>query len=271
MIKQKSKFIPFDVKEAQETGFYTSGTSGSGKTTLSKHLVETLLFNGCIVIVLDASRAWCPPNATPIRNVVKLNTPLWENPDDYPVTDTVFDMAKLTVSERFTFCDQLCKAVMDSRVNAPNPKALPWLFLIFEEAQLYLSNGCMRSLHKYGNVLNVVSNGRNFNVRFGIITQFPANVDKAPVKITQQRYFGLTTEKNDITYIKSFLNTKEEIEQLRNLDKLEFLFQYHGRVEKIRIGYYGETEANFTLNGQSVNFGFNLKGQIMNLKVNENV
>lgn len=232
--------IPFDVEEAKETGFYTSGTSGSGKTTLAKHLVETLLFSGCIVLVLDASRAWCLPNATPIRNNVKLNTPLWENPNDYPVRDTVFDMSKLSVSERFTFCDQLCKAVMDSRVNAPNPKILPWLFLIFEEAQLYLSNGCMRSLRRYGNVLNVVSNGRNFNVRFGLITQFPANVDKAPVKITQQRYFGWTTEKNDLTYIKSFLNTKEELDQLRNLAKLEFLFQYRGRVEKIKIGYYGQ-------------------------------
>lgn len=248
--------IPFDVKEACETGFYTSGTSGSGKTTLAKHLVESLLFNGCIVMVLDASRAWCPPNSTPIRNVVKLNTPIWNNPDDYSVIDTVFDMSKLSVSERFTFCDQLCKGVMNSRVNVYNPKTLPWLFLIFEEAQLYLSNGCMRSLRRYGNVLNVVSNGRNFNVRFGLITQFPANVDKAPVKITQQRYFGWTTEKNDLAYIKSFLNTKQELEQLKNLNKLEFLFQYRGRVEKIKIAPYGMLPTQRQTNDFSYSWSF---------------
>jgi len=25
---------------------------------------------------------------------------------------------------------------MDSRVNHPNPKSLPWIFIVFEEAQL---------------------------------------------------------------------------------------------------------------------------------------
>ncbi len=100
-------------------------------------------------------------------------------------------------------------------------------------------------MRKYGNVLNVISNGRNFNVRFGLITQFPANVDKAPVKISQQRYFGLTTEKNDITYVKSFLNDKKDVDTLRNLGKLEYLYQYKGKVEKVTVGrYHSANNAN---------------------------
>ncbi|MCW3994941.1 MAG: type IV secretory system conjugative DNA transfer family protein [Candidatus Bathyarchaeota archaeon] len=240
----------FDVEEAKETGFYVSGTSGSGKTTLAKHLVKDLILNGCTVIVLDASRAWS--TNSPINNTVTLNTPLQNNPTRYPVVNTVFDMTKLAIAERFTFCDKLCEATMQSRINAPNPKKLDWLFLVFEEAQLYLSNGCMRSLHKYGNVLNVISNGRNFNVRFGIITQFPANVDKAPVKITQQRYFGLTTEKNDLTYIKSFFNTKQEAEQVRNLEKLEFMYQYRGKTEKIKTYYFGDAPKKYELTGYQI-------------------
>jgi DNA helicase HerA-like ATPase len=249
-------WIPFNFDEVLETGFYVSGTSGSGKTTLAKHLVRLLQCNNVTVLVLDTSQAWT--HNSPITNVEELKSPLQSN-FSYPAVDTVFDMSRLKIAERFLFANAICQSVMDSRVDTPDPKALPWIFLIFEEAQLYLPNGCMRSLRKYGSVLDVVTVGRNYNVRFGIISQFPANIDKAPVKICQQRYFGWSTEKNDISYIKSFLE-KKDVEEVKKLQKLEFVYQCRGRTEKFKIDLFDvKPKTDFTLNGQTVKFDYDLK------------
>lgn len=248
--------IPFDVNESKESGFYVSGTSGSGKTQLTKHLVNSLLGANCAVLVFDTSQAW--NNNSPIANVVTLKTPLGQT-IDYPLTDTVFDISRLKIGERGLFVNAICRAVMELRANQPNPRSLPWIFLVFEEAQLYIPQGCMRSLRNYGSVLDVITVGRNYNVRFGIISQFPANIDKLPIKICQQRFFGLTTEKNDITYLKAFLE-KPDVDSVKKLQKLEFIYQYRGETQKFKFSPYNTPSKdmidNFTLNGQSTSFNY---------------
>ena len=108
---------------------------------------------------------------------------------------------------------------------------------------MYLPNGCMRAIEKYGDVLDVVTVGRNFNISFGLITQFSSLVDKAPVKATQQRYFGLTTEKNDLTYIRGFLDN-DDLKSVKRLNRGEFIYQFKGETRKFQVERYAPVNAN---------------------------
>jgi hypothetical protein len=76
-----------------------------------------------------------------------------------------------------------------------------------------------------------------------LITQFPALVDKPPVKITQQRYFGWTWEKNDVAYVKAFLG-KDWIAKLQSLQKGEFIYQCRDKTELIRTQEYKHPQEN---------------------------
>jgi hypothetical protein len=114
-------------------------------------------------------------------------------------------------------------------------------FIVFEEAQTYLPNGALRLATRRSSpcegVLDIVTVGANYGLRFGLLTQFPAMVDKAPVKITQQRYFGWTWEKNDVQYLKGFLS-KAWIEKLQSLQKGEFICQNRDRTSLIKTVRY---------------------------------
>jgi hypothetical protein len=95
--------------------------------------------------------------------------------------------------------------------------------LIFEEAQTYLPNGCTRS-HKYSDITDFVTVGGNYGLSFGAISQFSASVDKAIVKLAQQRFFGLTTVDNDKRYVKSFIG-KTMAKRLDTASAWRFLFR----------------------------------------------
>lgn len=220
--------ISFNVKEAMDNGFFVCGTSQSGKTNLAKHLAKMLMDNGVNVIVLDTSQAW-NKNA-PIETITEINTQRsvygWNGSE-------VYDLSMLAMVDRYLFVDQFTQHLFKRHVDGFREPE----FIIFEEAQTYLPNGCMRlSLRKkpiYEGVLNLVTVGANYNLRFGLITQFPALVDKSPVKIAMQRYFGLTWEKNDVNYIKFFID-KEWAQQLKTLQKGEFIYQCRNTIERIQ-------------------------------------
>jgi len=225
--------IPFNVKEALDNGFFICGTSQCGKSTLAKHLVKKLIEHGVAVKVLDVSKVWM--RDSPISQITEVST----DQSVYSWFDgsEVLDLSMLDARARVLFVNQYCKQIYVKHVKGFREPE----FLIFEDAQTYLPNGSMRlSVRRspiYDGVLDVVTVGANFGLRFGLITQFPALVDKSPVKITMQRYFGLTWEKNDIAYIKFFIG-KEASEQLRSLNKGEFVYQYKDRIEKIQTEIY---------------------------------
>ena len=102
---------------------------------------------------------------------------------------------------------------------------------MFEDAQLYLPNHGLRA-NVYQEVMRLVTTGRNFNIRYGLITQFPSMVDKTCVKMTKQRYFGWTNEKNDITYLKAFLG--ERVSELETLEVGQFLYDYGKTTKRIQ-------------------------------------
>jgi DNA helicase HerA-like ATPase len=179
--------VPFDIGLAVDSGFYVSGTSQSGKSNLAKILVEKLINRGIACYVLDSSKAWT--HDTPISNVLLVNTRekryAWQS-------NTTFDISALSARQKVLFVNQFCHDLYAQHVDGYAAKE----FIIFEEAQTYLPQGCTRLAIRRSspceNVLDVVTVGANYGLGFGLITQFPALVDKPPVKITQQRYFGWT-------------------------------------------------------------------------------
>lgn len=187
---------------------------------------------GVQVYVLDTSQAWL--ENTPILQTVKVSRNIrhynWRG-------STVFDMSSLSIRDRISFAQMLCSTIYIKHVNGYKTPE----FIVFEEAQTYLPNGCLRSPQKYGAVLDVISQGRNYNIRFGLLTQFPSNVDKYPVKMTEQRYFGWTWERNDVNYIKALVG-KRWAETLKSLDVGEFIYQRKNRLERISVPEYGQQQ-----------------------------
>ena len=249
--------IPFDITEARDTGMFGCGTSQSGKSTLFKWLVKDLIEQGNVVYVLDTSKVWT--QETPIMCVV--NVPHnGKETTIMPGQSTVLDLSELSFEERFRFVNALT-ANLYAWCKSFGYKKAPYTFLIYEEAQTYLPNGCMRSSRKYGSLIDLITVGANFNIRFGLITQFPAMVDKAPVKIAQQRYFGWTTEKNDLDYIQKFIG-KEWLKEIKALRKGEFLYQCRNTITKFRCERFSarllnapaptENRYSFSLNGHFV-------------------
>lgn len=222
--------IPFSVEEAMQSGFFISGTRQmTGKTNLAKHLVSSLIQSGTTVYVLDVSKAWT--HDTPINNVVPV--PNGVSMLDLKRENTIFDMSSLTLLERLYFVNNFASVIYRSHVQGFSTPEL----IVFEEAQTYLPNGCMRSLRLYMPVVDYITVGGNFKTSFGLITQFPSMVDKAPVKAAQQRYFGLSTEFNDKQYVKSFIG-KENLGELANLQLGQFLYQNRGSVTKFQCAKF---------------------------------
>lgn len=230
----EKKELSFDVDLAIDSGFYVSGTSQSGKSNLAKCIVQKLIQNGIRVFVVDPSKAWT--HDSPIKNVLlvdtKINQYLWHD-------STVFDVSALSTRFKVLFVNQLCKDIYEMHVDGYEPKE----FIVFEEAQTYLPQGCTRLAIRRSSplesVLDVVTVGANYGLRFGLITQFPALCDKAPIKICQQRYFGWTWERNDTNYVKAFLG-KEWATKLQGLQKGEFVYQCRDKTELIKTPCYGQ-------------------------------
>lgn len=244
--------IPFNLTEAKDTGFFACGTSQSGKTTLCKHIVRTIVNHGISVYVIDVSKAWTVD--TPINNVVEIkhNALNFDIPAN---TSTVLDISQLGYDERFRFVNAFTRTVYEWHKSFGYKKA-PFEFVFFEEAHTYLPNGCFgRSARKYAPLIDLVTVGANFNLRYGAITQFPALIDKSVVKICQQRYFGWTTEKNDIDYIEKFIGKEhtdpKQPNSVFNLRKGQFLYQLRNKIEKIHSSAYMEPKTEPTPNGYS--------------------
>jgi hypothetical protein len=238
--------IPFNVKEFMQSGAFICGSrQAAGKTNLAKQIVELLLKDGIVIHILDSSKAW---------NEFVL--PIIKIPFDFKTINIDFaqsqvvDLSELTHGQRISVVNQVAKAVYDDHVRNGNttPEAL-----ILEEAQTYVFNGCSRTKDTFDAIMDYLTIGGNFNLSFILITQFPALVDKSFVKATQQRYFGISSEKNDTSYIKGFIEN-EDSKRLKQqlgisgsafitkfLQRGQFVYQNRGRVEVFTCQKYVPT------------------------------
>ena len=223
-VAEEEKLKLFSVEEACKNGFGIFGSSGSGKTNAGKVLAKELMEAGCQVLVFDSSKAW---NDFGVRVI-----PCHKG--EYQIRfgareSVVLDMSELYVSEQRQLVQQVCRGVFEARVKG-NWKH--WMFVVFEEAQTFLGNHSLRS-RVYEEVMRLVSVGRNFKIRFGAISQFPAYIDKLTLKLMGQRYFGYTSDGADKEYIRRFIG--EEAEKLDSLEVGEFVYDLGKNVRRVKF------------------------------------
>ena len=146
-------------------------------------------------------------------------------------------MSLLTVNQQKQLVKSVCQNLWSYQVrHAQQGKVLHQFYLVFEEGHNYFPQGCMRS-KEYAEVVQVVTGGRNFNIRFEVITQFASMIDKDIMKYMRQRYFGYTDEPNDLDYVTGFLG-REHSKKLTELKAGQFLYKYGTTIKQIEIEPY---------------------------------
>ena len=224
--------FPFNLAEALESGIAVTGCPGSGKTSLLKHIVQNLIHNGITCYVIDLSKAWS--TNSPIRNVIEVNGDAMRCESK----NTVFDISGLGFDEKRRWVTEFVKTVYNAHRDGFSNSE----FIVFEECQIYVPTGSLRA-NEYAPIRDLITVARNFSLRYALATQFPAMVDANALKSPQQRYFGWTTEANDVSRVRSYFPRKRrnELEEtLRELGKLKFLYQYGNEIVPFAIEYYKE-------------------------------
>lgn len=222
----------FDPKEALKSGIYIGGGKGSGKTTTAHKLIDILMKNGVIVYIFDNSQAWLDRSTVPYY--IKINKIPFSI--DFTIDKSiVFDISELYVEEQQLVVAEFCKQLFTTQVKLPKEKR-KWVYIILEEAQTYIPEGSMRS-KAAREIKRLITVGRNFCIGFGLITQFPSTVDKLSIKATNQKYFGRTSEPNDISYISGFLG-KEYSEKLSSLNVGQFIYSNAGKMDITQFEYF---------------------------------
>jgi hypothetical protein len=229
-----TKAFSFSVEEALKTGFYVSGTPGSGKSDIAMMCADELRKAGVIVMVWDPSQDWL--ERYPINYVVTFKNPPYAL-EDVQLKDCIFDTSTLTVLQMQEAADRFCWLLYNYQARKTKEERKQF-FIIFEEAQVMIPQGVMRA-KRLQNIARVITVGRNYKIRVGLITQFAATVDKDALKSAKERWFGWTDEKNDTDYIGSIVG-EEEAKGLRYYSPGEFLFNFPSKniLEKIKIEPY---------------------------------
>jgi len=196
--------------------------TGGGKSDLAMRFAQDVMDADVIVYVIDPAQAWQKQSSVP--QVMTVTDP---NRVCVPKSSTIFDISLMTILEQQQFVEGFCKALFMLRAGSTH-RPITWLVL--EEAQLYLPQGSMRA-KKFQETVRLMSVGRNFDVKFCLVTPFASQVDKYGIKLCGQRYFGYTTEKNDIEYIEGFLD--DEAEKLKVLQPGQFMREARGETDLI--------------------------------------
>jgi hypothetical protein len=215
----------FDLKEAMKNGIYISGTTGSGKSDAGMYAVEQMLRENIAIVVFDSSQDWMLRSG--IERVHTLTSVYIQQIPEKPI---IFDTSILSVQQSQRLVESFSEQLM--RHQAQKMLDRKTYFLVFEEAHTIFPEGCMRA-KRYENTVKMMTQGRNFNVRFMCITQFASLIDKNAMRYMTQRYFGQTNEPNDIAYIRKIIG--KDSEQLKTLDAGQFLYFNKGNVSKIGI------------------------------------
>jgi len=216
----------FDLGEAMRTGIFISGTTGYGKTNLAFHLVEEMMRNGVGVNVFDPSQAW-HNSGIPVAHQFHDYESFSEK--DYPRDKSiVYDISLLYVEQQK---EVMTSIVRDMFNRAVRLKSRPRRVFVFEECQLLVPQGRLQSTEAQ-EVLRLMTVGRNFNLRFILITQRPATVDKTAVSLCGQKYLGRVDELNDIKYLRNWIG--DWVEKLPSLNIGEFIYSKGNDMEVVQ-------------------------------------
>jgi len=158
---------------------------------------------------------------------------------DIPDNSTIYDLSKLTIIQQQQFVENFCGSLY-LKQSEKSKRERPWYFLIFEEAHTYFPQGSLRA-KAFQETVRILTQGRNFNIRVGCITQFASLLDKNALRYMKQRYLGWTDELNDVNYIKGFIGDKAE--ELKTLKAGEFIYSHPANniLKKIQIKPHEQT------------------------------
>lgn len=241
------KTFKFDVAEALKTGYYASGTTGCGKSDVAMNCVDRLRnanpaellpdYQGLpeiICIIFDPSQDWL--ERYPIDNVVSFE--FASSPRRYieniELKDSIIiDISPLTIPATQQLADLFCLAIYLQQSRIPKTRR-KFYFIVFEEAHTQFPQGILGA-KRMANAVRLLTQGRNYNIRMGMITQFAAMLDKRGMRYMKQRYFGWTDELNDRNYISAFIGD-EYASSLKYLKSGEFVY-YHPSADILETIY----------------------------------
>jgi hypothetical protein len=81
------------------------------------------------------------------------------------------------------------------------------------------------SAKRLQNVVRLLTIGRNYKIRMGVVTQFASMVDKNAMRFMTQKWFGWTDEYNDVKRIATMVGD-EAAEELKFYEPGNFLYYY---------------------------------------------
>lgn len=230
----EGQFIDFvepfkvDLDELYESNGLILGSRHTGKSDVAMLISERAMKEGTIVSVFDPSTDWISRSCIAQYMKVESYTIL-----DVPNESTIYDISLLSPLQQQKIVEDFSKLLFERQAKAVDRKQH---LVVFEEAQTYFPQGCMRA-KRFQNVVRLLSVGRNIDIACLLISQFPAMLDKFAVKHTiSQCWFGFTKEPNDLQYLKRILGDTSE--ELTKLNDGEFLYLDRKGIEKIGIEPY---------------------------------
>ncbi len=217
----------FDLEEAMRTGVFISGTSGYGKTNLAFHIADMMMKNHIGVVVFDPSQAWYNSSIPHVFQIKDYKDFMKRGYAE--ASDIVYDLSLLYVEQQKSVITTIIQKEFTKAVNSPTrPKKI----YVFEECQLLIPQSRLRSIEAQ-EILRLITVGRNYNLRFILLTQRPATVDKTCVSLCGQKYLGRVDELNDIKYLRNWVG--DYVKELPSLAIGQFVYDKGNEVEVIEV------------------------------------
>lgn len=196
------------------------------------NMAKTLAENNVILYIIAPTDVWVKKFylVKNIHNIQSLKNPLiidWN-------AHCIFDISKLPPDERRQFIELLSCEIIK---KATSSQEISNKIVIVDECHIPWYNGYFDS-NQAQHTKQLLTEGRNFGIRFIAITQSPSTCDKLPIKLAQQRYFFCTSEKEDIDYVKEFVGIY--VKDLPNPHPGECIYCY-GKPKKIETPKFDET------------------------------
>ena len=218
----------FDLAESKNTNTLISGTNYTGKTRLACAIGSMLHKLGFTVVVFDVSGIWkhisdLPYLSRPFR---KRNNISYNRVDK---ANVIYDLSLLKTGETKRIIEieteHLWNNRIDSETNTP-------LWLIFEEAEIYLRN--IRG-NTSENVYRIVHAGRNLAIRTILITTDLALLDASVIRLCGIRFHGrLGIEENAKRKFRSYYGS--DITHLaEKLETGDFIRLHKGKLDTINV------------------------------------
>jgi hypothetical protein len=238
-----------DTLELMKTGVFLTGTRQCGKSNLAKLIVQKLISEGKTVFIIDPTQVW--QQDFDELSFLVVSEPHGQTEITWNLESTIFDVSQLTPKSLQRFTELFCTALFNRAVATPKPLR-PQIVATFEEAHTAMENNRLNG-KAYQNTKRFLTQGGNYGLSFIAITQFPALVDKLPLKAAQQRYFGKTSEPNDLKYLRAYLG--ETVKQLASLPLGQFLYTHSGHLTRLQTEQFKNLRAT-----QSIAYTYNCAG-----------